>query len=134
MTSRAGAATFADLVLPETTARTLAELVGWARHRDEVLAQGPVTGAGGKGRGIVAMFSGGPGTGKTLAAQVVANSLGLDLHTVDQLFSAVSAYRGGLLVVSHDEAFLQRLGITTWLALDGDGGLGDATPSGSGPG
>jgi ATPase subunit of ABC transporter with duplicated ATPase domains len=52
----------------------------------------------------------------------------LDLHTVDQLVSALSAYRGGLLVVSHDEAFLQRLGITTWLVLDRDGGLGDAPP------
>jgi ATPase subunit of ABC transporter with duplicated ATPase domains len=52
----------------------------------------------------------------------------LDMHTTDQLVSALIAYRGGLLVVSHDDAFLHRLGITTWLALDPDGGLRDATP------
>jgi ATPase subunit of ABC transporter with duplicated ATPase domains len=52
----------------------------------------------------------------------------LDLHTVDQLVSALSAYRGGLLVVSHDDAFLHRLGITTWLALDREGRLLEAEP------
>ena len=47
----------------------------------------------------------------------------LDLQTTDQLVSALAAYRGGLLVVSHDDAFLDRLGITTWLELDQDGRL-----------
>lgn len=52
----------------------------------------------------------------------------LDLQTTDQLVAALAAYRGGLLVVSHDDAFLRRLGITTWLALDPDGRLRDAGP------
>ncbi len=46
----------------------------------------------------------------------------LDLHSVDELVDALDAYRGGLIVVSHDDVFLQRLGIDTWVTLD-DGGL-----------
>jgi ATPase subunit of ABC transporter with duplicated ATPase domains len=46
----------------------------------------------------------------------------------------VSTYRGCLLVVSHDDAFLHRLGITTRLALDREGRLLDvarpAAPAG----
>ncbi|PJI84873.1 ABC-F family ATP-binding cassette domain-containing protein [Luteimicrobium subarcticum] len=34
----------------------------------------------------------------------------LDLGTVDQLVDALAGYRGGLLVVSHDERFLERIG------------------------
>ena len=41
----------------------------------------------------------------------------LDLQSVDQLVDALDAYRGALLVVSHDLAFLERLGITTWVEL-----------------
>lgn len=42
----------------------------------------------------------------------------LDLHSVDELVDALAAYRGGLLVVSHDDAFLDRLGIDTWIVMD----------------
>ena len=42
----------------------------------------------------------------------------IDLHTLDELVDALSVYRGGLLVVSHDDAFLDRLGIGTWIAMD----------------
>ena len=41
----------------------------------------------------------------------------LDLASIDALVSALSGYRGGLLVVSHDLRFLQRLGIDTWLEM-----------------
>ena len=54
----------------------------------------------------------------------------LDLHSVDQLVSALSSYRGALLVVSHDDAFLARLGIDVWLSLEPDGVLTDAAPTG----
>ena len=64
-----------------------------ARYRDEVVALGPLHGRGGKGTGICALFSGSPGTGKTLAARVVADALGINLLQVE-LSSVVSKYVG----------------------------------------
>ncbi|MBN9177681.1 MAG: ABC-F family ATP-binding cassette domain-containing protein [Microbacterium sp.] len=49
----------------------------------------------------------------------------LDLDTVDQLVEALAAYRGGVLVVSHDDAFLARLGLGLVLELR-DGRLTEA--------
>ncbi|MEV8241528.1 ATP-binding cassette domain-containing protein [Microbacterium testaceum] len=46
----------------------------------------------------------------------------LDLDTVDQVVSALQAYRGAVLVVSHDDAFLARLGLDLLLELE-DGRL-----------
>lgn len=43
----------------------------------------------------------------------------LDLVSVGQLESALNAYRGALIVVSHDERFLQAIGIERRLQLDG---------------
>jgi ATPase subunit of ABC transporter with duplicated ATPase domains len=47
----------------------------------------------------------------------------LDLTSVDQLVDALQAYRGALLVVSHDDGFLGRLGISTTLRLEGSGSI-----------
>ncbi|GEA85072.1 AAA family ATPase [Cellulomonas gelida] len=86
-------ATLDDLVLPPRTRREVERLVGWVRDRDDVLALGALHGKGGKGTGISALFSGSPGTGKTLAAHVVADSLGADLYQVD-LSAVVDKYIG----------------------------------------
>lgn len=45
----------------------------------------------------------------------------LDLRSVDELVGALDSYRGGMLVVSHDDAFLGRLRIDTWITLGADG-------------
>ncbi|MBN9210373.1 MAG: ABC transporter [Microbacterium sp. 71-36] len=51
----------------------------------------------------------------------------LDLDTVDQLVSALQAYRGAVLLVSHDDAFLARLGLDLRLELE-DGRLTERAP------
>lgn len=53
----------------------------------------------------------------------------LDARSVDQLVDALGNYRGAILVVSHDDAFLGRLGLDTTLLLGPDGTLTVAEPA-----
>ncbi|MER5551145.1 ATP-binding protein [Streptomyces sp. NPDC002793] len=82
-----------DLVLPAGPLAELRELALRARHRDRVLGDWRLSAGGGRGRGVVGLFAGESGTGKTLAAEVVAADLGLDLYVV-QLSSIVDKYIG----------------------------------------
>ncbi|MCZ4122304.1 ATP-binding protein [Streptomyces sp. H39-S7] len=82
-----------DLVLPRGPLAQLQELVLRARHRDRVLGDWRLSAGGGRGRGVVGLFAGDSGTGKTLSAEVVAAELGLDLYVV-QLPSIVDKYVG----------------------------------------
>ncbi|MFG3131359.1 ATP-binding protein [Streptomyces tendae] len=82
-----------DLVLPHKPLVQLRELALRARHRDRVLGDWRLSAGGGRGRGVLGLFAGESGTGKTLSAEVVAADLGLDLYVV-QLSSVVDKYVG----------------------------------------
>ncbi|MDJ0770589.1 MAG: ATP-binding protein [Ilumatobacter sp.] len=87
------ASSWGDLVLEPETMVSLREVAARVRHRDHVLGEWGLRRGGGRGDGITALFAGPSGTGKTLAAEVIAHELGLDLHTVD-LATVVDKYIG----------------------------------------
>jgi SpoVK/Ycf46/Vps4 family AAA+-type ATPase len=110
--------TWEDLILPD-------KIIGQLKHLEHYLAQQEVVmdkWGGSKvrprGYGIKALFSGAPGTGKTMCAEVIAGSLGLDLFKVDlsavisrwvgetekNLKEIFDAAEGGATVVLFDEA------------------------------
>ncbi|HET9654871.1 MAG TPA: AAA family ATPase, partial [Kineosporiaceae bacterium] len=82
-----------DIVLLPRPRLLLRELVARARLRDQVLDGWGMRQGGGRGGGISALFAGPPGTGKTMAAEVVAHELGFDLYTVN-LATVVDKYIG----------------------------------------
>lgn len=84
---------WSDLVLPTAVLGQLGELAARARHRDLVLGDWAMRPGGGRGRGVMALFAGDSGTGKTMSAEVIAGELGLDLYTVD-LATVVDKYIG----------------------------------------
>jgi hypothetical protein len=88
--SRAG---WDDLVLQDAQKQTLQQIVVHVRHRSEVLEGWGFAALGERGLGITALFAGDSGTGKTLAAEVLARTLHLELHRID-LASVVSKYIG----------------------------------------
>lgn len=82
-----------DLVLPLANLSHLRELGARVRQRDLVLGEWGMRPGGGRGRGIVALFAGDSGTGKTMSAEVLAGELGLDLYTIN-LATVVDKYVG----------------------------------------
>ena len=82
-----------DLVLPEMQKQTLRQLAMQSRHRMKVYENWGFAAKGRRGLGLSALFSGPSGTGKTLAAEVLAGELDLDLYRID-LSSVVSKYIG----------------------------------------
>lgn len=86
-------ATVDDLILAEPAWRQVLETASRARLRHRVVGEWQMRGVGTRGDGITALFAGPSGTGKTLAAEVIAASLGLDLYVVD-LSSVVDKYVG----------------------------------------
>jgi hypothetical protein len=87
------AAAWDDLVLPDAQLLTLRQLTAQVRHRMTVYERWGFSAKGRRGLGVSALFTGESGTGKTLAAEVIANDLGLDLYRID-LSSVVSKYIG----------------------------------------
>ena len=82
-----------DLVLPDRTIGLLLEIAIHVRHRARVYETWGFAAKSSRGLGISAMFCGPSGTGKTLAAEVLANELELDLYRID-LSQVVSKYIG----------------------------------------
>ncbi|ESA38845.1 atpase [Leptolyngbya sp. Heron Island J] len=86
-------ATWEDLVLPEAQIVKLRELESHLRQRVKVYQTWGFAGQNGRGLGMTALFAGSSGTGKTLAAEVLANMLDLDLYKID-LSAVISKYIG----------------------------------------
>ncbi len=86
-------ATWDELVLPEVQMAQLRALASSVRHRSTVLDDWGFAQRSPRGLGSTALFTGPSGTGKTLAAEVIAQDLELDLLRVD-LSQVVSKYIG----------------------------------------
>lgn len=86
-------ATWDDLVLPEMQMEILHQLAAQSRRRMTVYETWGFAERGRRGLGISALFSGASGTGKTLAAEVLASALRLELYRID-LSAVVSKYIG----------------------------------------
>src|SRR5206468_7440460 len=86
-------ADWADLVLPAPQERVLREIGVHVRHRFTVLETWGFARGTARGLGVAVLFAGPSGTGKTLAAEVLAGELRLDLYRVD-LSQVVSKYIG----------------------------------------
>jgi hypothetical protein len=82
-----------DLVLPKDRLARLREICNQARYRGVVLDAWGFARKLSGGKGLTLLFAGPPGTGKTMAAGVMANELGLDLYAID-LSNVVNKYIG----------------------------------------
>jgi hypothetical protein len=87
------AAGWDDLVLPEPQRQLLHQVAGQVRQRTLVYETWGFARLGARGLGISALFAGVSGTGKTMAAEVLARELRLDLYRID-LSQVVSKYIG----------------------------------------
>lgn len=86
-------ATWADLVLPEAQMQVLETMAAHLRQRSQVYENWGFGKKSDRGLGISALFAGPSGTGKTTAAEVLAQALRLDLYKID-LSSVISKYIG----------------------------------------
>ncbi|HCH66799.1 MAG TPA: hypothetical protein DFR83_28610 [Deltaproteobacteria bacterium] len=110
--------TWTDLILTDKVRNQLQHLTDYLAQQETVYHRWGASKVRARGFGMKALFSGGPGTGKTMAAEVIAHTLGLDMYRVD-LSSVVSrwvgeteknlkkifdAAEGGTAVILFDEA------------------------------
>jgi hypothetical protein len=85
--------TWADLVMPDRQLDALHSISSYLRHREQVLTGWAFERRVARNQGLKILFAGESGTGKTMAAQVLANDLGLEIFQVD-LATIVSKYVG----------------------------------------
>jgi hypothetical protein len=86
-------ATWDDIVLPETELKLLHQIAAQVRQRGRVYLDWGFAATRTRGLSINALFAGESGTGKTMAAEVIANDLRLDLYRID-LSAVVNKYIG----------------------------------------
>lgn len=86
-------ATWNDIVLPEEEMTLLHQIADQVRQRSRVYDDWGFRDKMNRGLGVNAMFAGESGTGKTMAAEVIANDLHLHLYRID-LSAVVSKYIG----------------------------------------
>jgi predicted nucleic acid-binding protein len=86
-------ASWDDIVLPETEMKLLAEIAAQVRNRGRVYEAGGFAATRSRGLSINALFTGESGTGKTMAAEVLADELKLGLYRID-LSAVVNKYIG----------------------------------------
>jgi hypothetical protein len=82
-----------DLILPDQQKEMLRQLAAQVRHRLRVYETWGFATKGSRGLGVSALFTGESGAGKTMAAEVLARQLKLDLYRID-LAAVVSKYIG----------------------------------------
>ncbi|MFY9569922.1 MAG: ATP-binding protein, partial [Blastocatellia bacterium] len=86
-------ATWDDIVLPQAEMKLLGQIAAQVRNRGQVYERGGFAATRSRGLSINALFAGESGTGKTMAAEVLANDLRLSLHRID-LSAVVNKYIG----------------------------------------
>jgi SpoVK/Ycf46/Vps4 family AAA+-type ATPase len=84
---------WSDIVLPADRLQQLREICNHVKYRDRVYGEWGFDGKLSNGKGLTALFAGPSGTGKTMAAGIIAAELGLDLYKID-LSAVVSKYIG----------------------------------------
>lgn len=107
-----------DLILSDKIKGELSHLVTYLEHQETIFHRWGAREIRPRGYGIKALFSGPPGTGKTMAAEVIAGELGLDMFRVDlsqvisrwvgetekNLKQIFDAAEGGVALILFDEA------------------------------
>jgi AAA+ superfamily predicted ATPase len=82
-----------DLVLPAEQTDQLREICDQSRYGQVVYGEWGFARSSALGKGVNALFTGSPGTGKTMSAEVIGNELGLELYKID-LSQVVSKWVG----------------------------------------
>jgi SpoVK/Ycf46/Vps4 family AAA+-type ATPase len=85
--------TWDDIVLPESAMTNLREVAAHVTHRGTVYDDWGFDARFSLGNGLTVLFTGPSGTGKTMAAEIIAQDAGLDLYKID-LAKVVNKYIG----------------------------------------